>query len=256
MSLAPLCLPLHPHRAYSCAIRPKDDLKASPANHTHFVWPRVCSLDGVVQNRLNYLRIEGREQGLRIPLSPPLLPISFPAFVCFVVNSFCLDLDLQFHSFPPGSLPSNMGAMTKLRFLFISLLLVCAGLRTDAALFGGEKRDFELASESFRLQMWARAEKGFATFIKDHPKSEKLTDALLLQAEAMFRQKKFSETVTLLSARSADAGKASDQFLYWTAEAQFQNGNHREAATTFSKGIDRLPYQRPLTAPTTMSPSR
>ena len=153
----------------------------------------------------------------------------------FVVNSFCLDLDLQFHSFPPGSLPTNMGAMTKLRFLFISLLLVCAGLRTDAALFGGEKRDFELASESFRLQMWARAEKGFATFIKDHPKSEKLTDALLLQAEAMFRQKKFSETVTLLSARSADAGKASDQFLYWTAEAQFQNGNHREAATTFGK---------------------
>ena len=135
-----------------------------------------------------------------------------------------------------------MGAMTKLRTLFISLLLVCAGVRTDAALFGGEKRDFELASESFRLQMWTRAEKGFASFIKDHPKSEKLTDALLLQAEAMFRQKKFTEMVTLLIARESDAGKSGDQFLYWTAEAQFQNGNHREAAVAFGKLAREFPF--------------
>ena len=135
-----------------------------------------------------------------------------------------------------------MGAMKKLRTLFISLLLVCAGVRTDAALFGGEKRDFELASESFRLQMWTRAEKGFASFIKDHPKSEKLTDALLLQAEAMFRQKKFTEMVTLLIARESDAGKSGDQFLYWTAEAQFQNGNHREAAVAFGKLAREFPF--------------
>ena len=125
--------------------------------------------------------------------------------------------------------------MRKLRIMFVCLLLVLTGARADAALFGGEKKDFDTASRSFQTRMWSRAEKEFAEFIKDHPKSEKITEAILFQAEAMFAQKKYAAVVSLLALRENDAGKSADQFLYWIAESEFQSGNHRAAAVTFGK---------------------
>ena len=125
--------------------------------------------------------------------------------------------------------------MRKLRIMFVCLLLVLTSLRVDAALFGGEKRDFDTASRSFQTRMWSRAEKEFAEFIKDHPKSEKITEAILFQAEALFAQKKYAAVVSLLALRENDAGKSADQFLYWIAESEFQSGNHRAAAVSFGK---------------------
>ena len=119
--------------------------------------------------------------------------------------------------------------------MFVCLLLVLTSLRVDAALFGGEKRDFDTASRSFQTRMWSRAEKEFAEFIKDHPKSEKITEAILFQAEALFAQKKYAAVVSLLALRENDAGKSADQFLYWIAESEFQSGNHRAAAVSFGK---------------------
>lgn len=125
--------------------------------------------------------------------------------------------------------------MTKLRTILLFLLLVFTSERGDAALFGGEKKAFDSASRSFQLRLWSRAEKEFAEFIKDHPKSEKITEAVLYQAEALYAQKKYGAVVSLLSAREGNAGKSVDQFLYWTAEAQFQRGDFRAAAMTFGK---------------------
>jgi TolA-binding protein len=132
--------------------------------------------------------------------------------------------------------------VTNCRILFILVLLALTAGRADAALFGGEKRAFELASRSFELQMWSRAEKEFAAFIKDHPKSEKLTDALLFQAQALFAQKKYQEVTLLLVAREGDAGKSADQFLYWIAQAEFESGNHRDAAKTFGRLARDFPF--------------
>lgn len=128
-----------------------------------------------------------------------------------------------------------MRVMTNLRFILFGLLLVLTSARVDAALFGSEKKDFDLASESFRMGMWVRAEKSFAEFIKDHPKSEKITEAVLFQAQALFSQKKYEAVVSLLAAYEGNAGKSADQFLYWKAEAEFQSGNHRSAAITFGR---------------------
>lgn len=132
--------------------------------------------------------------------------------------------------------------MTNCRILFLLVLLALAAPRADAALFGGEKRAFELASRSFELQMWSRAEREFAEFIKDHPKSEKLTDALLFQAQALFAQNKFQDVVALLVLRENEAGKSADQFLYWIAEAEFESGNHRDAAKTFGRLAREFPF--------------
>lgn len=132
--------------------------------------------------------------------------------------------------------------MTNLRSILLGLLLVLTGARVDAALFGGEKKDFDLASKSFDTRMWSRAEKEFASFIKDHPKSEKITEAVLFQAQALYGQEKYVEVISLLASHEVRAGKSADQFLYWTAQAQFQGGNHRAATVTFGKLAREHPF--------------
>jgi TolA-binding protein len=125
--------------------------------------------------------------------------------------------------------------MTKLRIILICLLLALAGGRVEAALFGGEAKAFETASKSYQLKMWERAEREFAEFAKDHPKSEKVAEALLWQAQAQFEQGKFGAVVELLSARQSQAGNLEDQFLYWIATAQFQGTNYPAAAASFGR---------------------
>lgn len=128
------------------------------------------------------------------------------------------------------------------RIILLALLLALTGARVDAALFGSEKKDLELATRSFDMRLWARAEKEFASFIKNHPKSEKITEAVLRQAEALFWQNKYDEAVTLLTLREGDAGKSADQFLYWIAEAQFHGEKHQEAAVTFGRLAREFPF--------------
>lgn len=128
-----------------------------------------------------------------------------------------------------------MRAMTKLRIILVCLLLVLTGGRAEAALSGAEKKAYDSAAEAFRIGFWDRAEVEFAEFIEKYPKSERLGEAILREAEAQFRQKKFPSVVALLTAREADAGNFTDQFLYWIAEAQFQSGNYKAAAGSFGK---------------------
>lgn len=132
--------------------------------------------------------------------------------------------------------------MTKLRILMLLLLLALAGGRAEAALFGGsEKKAYDSAAEAFRIGIWDRAELELSEFIKDYPKSEKLTQALLLQAEAMFQQKKYAETVALLQAQLGTAGVSQDLFLYWIGSAQLAGGKYAEAATTFGRLAREFP---------------
>ncbi|MFO1511549.1 MAG: tetratricopeptide repeat protein [Verrucomicrobiota bacterium] len=125
--------------------------------------------------------------------------------------------------------------MTKLPIILVCLLLALTGGRAEAALSGAEKKAYDSAAEAFRIGFWDRAEEEFAEFIEKYPKSERLGEAVLREAEAQFRQKKFASVVALLTAREAEAGNFADQFLYWIAEAQFQNGNYAAAAESFGK---------------------
>ncbi len=132
--------------------------------------------------------------------------------------------------------------MTNLpRTILFVLLMALNDVRVDAALFGSEKKDFDLATRSFDMRLWSRAEKEFASFIKDYPKSEKVTEALLRQAESLFWQDKHEAVVSLLALREGDAGKSADQFLYWVAEAQFHGGKYQASARSFGKLAREFP---------------
>ena len=81
--------------------------------------------------------------------------------------------------------------------------------------------------------MWSRAETEFAQFAQKYPKSDRVAEAVLLQAEAEFKQGKYPQAIALLTARKAEAGNLADQYVYWIGEAQFQNGDFSAAAETF-----------------------
>ena len=118
------------------------------------------------------------------------------------------------------------------QWLLILLALSTGGERSFAA-SGREDRAYAAAAAAFQDGMWSRAETEFAQFVQKYPKSDRLAEAVLLQAEAEFKQGKLPPAIALLKTRKAVAGNLADQYVYWTGEAQFQNGDFSAAAETF-----------------------
>ena len=118
------------------------------------------------------------------------------------------------------------------QWLLILLVLSTGGERSFAA-GAREDRAYAAAVTAFQDGMWSRAETEFAQFVQKYPKSDRMAEAVLMQAEAEFKQGKLPQAVALLTARKAEAGNLADQYVYWTGEAQFQNGDFSAAAETF-----------------------
>ncbi|MGO9585981.1 MAG: tetratricopeptide repeat protein [Limisphaerales bacterium] len=120
----------------------------------------------------------------------------------------------------------------RLQWLLILLALSTGGERSWAA-SAREDRAYAAAATAFQDGMWSRAETEFAQFVQKYPKSDRLAEVVLMQAEAEFEQGKLPQTIALLKARKAEAGNLADQYVYWIGEAQFQNGDFSAAAETF-----------------------
>jgi TolA-binding protein len=132
--------------------------------------------------------------------------------------------------------------MVFLRQSFLVLFaLVLSGGQIFAASAAREQRAYAAAVSAFQDEMWSRAETGFAQFAQKYPKSTNAPQAVLLQAQAEFKQGKLTNAVVLLSARKAGAGNLADQYFYWIGEAQFQNGDFSTAAKTFTSLAQNFP---------------
>ena len=118
------------------------------------------------------------------------------------------------------------------QWLLILLALSTGGERSFAATTR-EDRAYAAAVTAFQDGMWSRAETEFAQFVQKYPDSGRLAEAVLLQAEAEFKQGKLPQAIALLTAHKAEAGNLADQYVYWTGEAQFQGGDLPAAAETF-----------------------
>jgi TolA-binding protein len=119
------------------------------------------------------------------------------------------------------------------QWLLILLVLLPGGEDTSFAASGRENRAYAAAASAFHDEMWSRAETEFAQFVQKYPKSDRVTEAVLLQAEAEFQQKKYPQAIALLQAGKAAAGTLADQYVYWIGEAQFKNGDYSAVAETF-----------------------
>src|ERR1035438_2639942 len=81
------------------------------------------------------------------------------------------------------------------------LLVLFALILGAGPLFAAAKEQTAYASAvaDFRSEMWSRAETEFAQFIQKYPKSTNAPEAVLLQAQAEFKQGKLADTIALLN---------------------------------------------------------
>jgi TolA-binding protein len=124
-------------------------------------------------------------------------------------------------------------------FLVLSALILGGG-----QIFAASTREdhaYASAVAAFQDGLWSRAESEFAAFIQRYPKSERVAEALLSEAQAQIKQEKFSAAANLLSAARSKPGELADRYAYWLGEAQFAQGNFTNAAATFTALVKNFP---------------
>ena len=96
-----------------------------------------------------------------------------------------------------------------------------------------ETRAFKAAVDSFRTDVFERAEREFRQFVATYPNSPLLPEAILLQARSALQQTNLSAAIALLSANVAKAGQLADQYRYRLATAYHSSSNYAAAAASF-----------------------
>jgi TolA-binding protein len=126
------------------------------------------------------------------------------------------------------------------RWLLVLFALILSGGQVFAA-GTKEQSAYDAAALAFQDEMWSRAGTEFAQFMQKYPKSTNAPMALLLEAQAEFKQNQFVNAIALLDKHKSAAGALADQYVYWTGEAQFQNGDFTNAAETWIALAQKFP---------------
>lgn len=123
--------------------------------------------------------------------------------------------------------------------LILSLLLLGGG--SVFASSSREERAYAAAVAAFHDGIYDRAEQAFAQFVDRYRKSGHVIEAVLLEAQAQFKQGKFTEAIALLSAPPGNLGSYADRYAYWLGELEFARGDFSAAAKTFSALPKKFP---------------
>ena len=128
--------------------------------------------------------------------------------------------------------------------IWLALVLGCGQIFAASA---RENRAYSAAVKAFQDGMWSRAEMELDQFNKIYPNSTNAPQAVLLQAQAEFKQGELTNAMALLAdaGNMAKAGTLADQYVYWTGEAQFQNADYSDAAKTWIEFEQKF-YESPL----------
>jgi TolA-binding protein len=129
------------------------------------------------------------------------------------------------------------------RWILILSALILGGEIHSAAGATKEQRDYASAVSAFQDAMWSRAETEFGQFVQKYPNSTNAPEALLMQAQAEFKQAEFTNAIAKLAdaGNMARAGTLADQYFYWIGEAWFQSGDLTNAAETFTSVATNFP---------------
>src|SRR5690348_5356820 len=91
------------------------------------------------------------------------------------------------------------------------VLLLAGAIALQAAT--PEDRTYNLAAESFALTAYAKAERELGQFVQIFPESPKVTEAILLQAQARIALSNYTGALELLSGREKQAGPRTDAYM-------------------------------------------
>jgi TolA-binding protein len=119
--------------------------------------------------------------------------------------------------------------------LICATVVVLAGNVALAATPTREQRAFDAATAAFADGMWGRAEREFADFAERYPKSALRPQAVLLQAQSQYRMTNSAGAVELLTSNFDRSGPLADEYLFWTAEAYFQDRNYPAASAGYAR---------------------
>lgn len=89
--------------------------------------------------------------------------------------------------------------------------------------------------------MYDRADREFEAFAKAYPNSELVPDAILLQGQCRYQLGNFEGAVALLQPRLETAGRLTDQYCFWLAQAQYSRGDLPAAADLFARLLNQFP---------------
>jgi TolA-binding protein len=125
-------------------------------------------------------------------------------------------------------------AFLRQSFLVLAALILGGGIYSAAG-STKEQRDYDAAAGAFHIEFWSRAEAEFTDFAQKYPTSTNAPEAVLLAAQAEFKQGEFTNAIALLTdaGHLAVAGTLADQYAYWTGEARFQMADYSGAAETW-----------------------
>jgi TolA-binding protein len=104
-----------------------------------------------------------------------------------------------------------------------------------------EQRAYAAAVASFHDEIYGRAELELDQFVKSFRTSTNLPQAVLLLAQAQFKQSKYAEAIAQLNAPPENLGSLADRYAYWTGEAQFMTNGYAAAAATFTALVKNFP---------------
>jgi len=113
------------------------------------------------------------------------------------------------------------------------MVLALGGELSFAAGSKKEERAYAAAMGAFQDGLWNRAETELAQFVEKYPASSHVPEAVLLLAQAEFKQGKLADAIARLKAGQAVAGAQADEYAYWIGAAQLQGGDLATAAQTF-----------------------
>ena len=115
------------------------------------------------------------------------------------------------------------------QWLLVLFVLILGGEPLFAA-SASEDRAFAAAAEAFQDGIWSRAETQLAQFIQNYPKSNRVAEALLLQAQAEFKQEALTEAIGCRREKPRPAAWRSNMSI-GSARRSSRRGLFRAAAT-------------------------
>jgi TolA-binding protein len=131
--------------------------------------------------------------------------------------------------------------MAFLRRCILLLVLSFTAMALTASAKSREERDFDAALGAFNDRGFPYAEARFAEFVQNYTNSPRISEALLYQAQARYELSNYDGALQLLSANQSQAGKWSDQFLFWRAESLFGKKDYTNAALAYDELVRKFP---------------
>lgn len=136
---------------------------------------------------------------------------------------------------PTTPLPAPPPAGRRCLWSLVPLGLILLVMAPAHAATPWERTAFEVVQKLFEDGIYELASREAGDFLLRYPGSDRVPEATLILAQTHLRLKRFDDAATVLQEHRAQAGDKADEFVFWLAEARFQQRDLTAAARGFAE---------------------